>query len=154
MADLFPNGVAHYFLGGLLIGAGIAMIYLMTGRVAGISGILTAGQSWWSRRPVFHQARLLEERTWKGTFVLGLVGGAVLYALLNAEIFVTEVQWWRLLVGGVLVGFGTRRATGCTSGHGICGSAQVSPLSLASTATFMAIGIITARLVMQLGVSP
>ena len=152
--ELFPMGLAPYFVGGLLIGAGIGLVYLCTGRIAGISGFLTAAQAWWSRRPVFRQAAVLDERTWKGVLVLGLVVGAGLFALLSRQPFVTEVQWWRLFAGGVLVGIGTRTARGCTSGHGICGLAALAPPSLAATVIFMAVAIITAQLVKLTGLTP
>ena len=74
--------------------------------------------------------------------------------LLFGEPFVTEVQWWRLLGGGVLVGLGTRTALGCTSGHGICGVAALAPSSISATLIFMGVAIVTARLVMATGVTP
>lgn len=154
MDDLLPNGTRHYFAGGLLIGAGIGLVYLLTGRIAGVSSFLTAAQAWWSRRPVFRSARVLEERTWKGVLVAGLVTGALAHTLIAGSAFVTSVQWWRLAAGGVLVGLGTRVARGCTSGHGICGNASFAAPSLAATAVFMAVAIATARIVMRLGVAP
>jgi uncharacterized membrane protein YedE/YeeE len=154
MRDLLPNGFEHYLYGGLLVGAGIGFVHLLTGRIAGISSMLTAAQSWWSRRPVFRSPVLLEERIWKGVLVLGLVGGAALYTVLIGQPFVTGVQWWRLLIGGVLVGLGTRTARGCTSGHGICGVSAFAPPSLAATAIFMATAFVTAWLVAQTGLRP
>ncbi|MHC4966300.1 MAG: YeeE/YedE family protein [Planctomycetota bacterium] len=154
MGDLFPNGIEHYLIGGLLVGAGIGLVFLLTGRIAGISSILSAAQSWWSRRPFFCTPMMLDERSWKGVLVLGLVAGAVLHTVFLGEQFLTEVQWWRLLVGGVLVGWGTRTARGCTSGHGICGVSAFAPPSLAATAIFMAAGFATAWLVAQTGLTP
>ncbi len=154
MEDLLPNGLRHYFAGGLLLGCGIGLIYLLTGRIGGVSSFLTAVQSWWSRRPVFRTARVLEERTWKGVLVAGLVLGALAHTLITGSIFVTQVQVWRLAAGGLLVGLGTRVARGCTSGHGICGNASFAAPSLAATAVFMAVAIVTARIVMSLGVTP
>jgi uncharacterized membrane protein YedE/YeeE len=154
MVDLLPNGAWHYAAGGLLIGAGIGAVYLLTGRIAGVSSFLTAVQSWWSRRPVFHTARVLEERTWKGVLVAGLVLGALAHTLATGGAFVTEVQWWRLAAGGVFVGLGTRVARGCTSGHGICGNASFAAPSLAATAVFMAVAIVTARIVAAMEVTP
>lgn len=66
----------------------------------------------------------------------------------------TSVQWWRLALGGFLVGFGTRLSKGCTSGHGISGLASLSATSLYAVMTFLAVGIITAILVQALGVIP
>lgn len=154
MDDLLPNGAWHYFNGGLLIGAGIGLVYLLTGRIAGVSSFLTAAQSWWSGRPVFHTARVLEERTWKGTLICGLILGALAHTLISGSTFVTSVQWWRLFAGGLLVGLGTRVARGCTSGHGICGNASFAAPSLAATAVFMAVAIVTAQIVSAIGVAP
>jgi uncharacterized membrane protein YedE/YeeE len=154
MQDFFPNGIEHYLLGGLLVGVGIGLIHLLTGRIAGISSMLTAAQSWWSRREVFRSPVLLDERAWKGVLVLGLIAGAALHAVFFGGQFITEVQWWRLLAGGVLVGLGTRTARGCTSGHGICGVSALAPPSMTATAIFMAVAFVTAWLVAQTGVTP
>jgi uncharacterized membrane protein YedE/YeeE len=154
MQDLFPNGIQHYLVGGLLVGAGIGLVHLLTGRIAGVSSFLTAAQSWWSRRELFRSAVMLDERAWKGVLVLGLILGAAVHAVLVGEQFVTEVQWWRLLAGGVLVGVGTRTARGCTSGHGICGVSALAPPSMTATAIFMAVAFVTAWLVGQTGVMP
>jgi uncharacterized membrane protein YedE/YeeE len=154
MQDLFPNGIGHYLVGGLLVGAGIGLVHLLTGRIAGVSSFLTAAQSWWSRREFFRSPVMLDERTWKGVLVVGLILGAALHAAVLGGQFVTEVQWWRLLVGGVLVGLGTRTSRGCTSGHGICGVSALAPPSMTATAIFMAVAFITAWLVGQAGVTP
>jgi uncharacterized membrane protein YedE/YeeE len=154
MDELFPNGVRSYLVGGLLTGAGIGLIYALTGRIAGLSSFLTAVQSWWSRRAFFHRASVVDERRWKGVLVVTLIGGAAAYTLLLGEPFVTEVQWWRLFLGGVLVGVGTRAARGCTSGHGICGISALAAPSLVATVVFMAVAIVTARLVAMTGITP
>ncbi|MHC4948022.1 MAG: YeeE/YedE family protein [Planctomycetota bacterium] len=154
MDQLFPLGVWPYLAGGVLIGAGIGLVYLLTGRIAGLSGFLTAAQAWWSRRPFFRRSEVLEERTWKGVLVAALVAGALLHTVLLGELYVTEVQWWRLGIGGVLVGVGTRTARGCTSGHGICGMSALAAPSIVSTVVFMAVAIGTARLVAMTGVTP
>jgi len=161
METIFPNGIVHYLVGGLLIGAGIGLAYLLTGRRAGVSGVLTAAQSWWSRRPGFHTPHVLDERRWKGTLVVGIVIGAALVTLLGPFVaadvggpFVTEVQWWRLGFGGLLVGLGTRAAVGCTSGHGICGMSAFAPASISATVIFMVVAIVTAQIVLAAGVRP
>jgi len=90
-------------------------------------------------------------------FTLGIVSGAALWGLVLAPgptIWTTDVQWWRLLGGGVLVGVGTRLGKGCTSGHGVCGVGSLSNTSFVNVATFMAFAIGTAQLVQALGVSP
>lgn len=154
MQDLFPNGVKSYLAGGLIVGAGIGLIYLVTGRIAGLSSFLTAAQSWWSRRPAFRQDSVVQERRWKGVLVIALIAGAALYTSTLGQPFTTEVQWWRLFGGGVLVGIGTRTARGCTSGHGICGLSAFAAPSLVATVTFMAVAILTAKLVAMTGLTP
>jgi hypothetical protein len=93
-------------------------------------------------------------RDWRLLFALAMVLGAWLYAATHQAFFVTAVGWWRLALGGVLVGFGTRLSSGCTSGHGICGVASFSRASLLAVAVFMAVAIVTARIVLLLGVTP
>ena len=68
--------------------------------------------------------------------------------------FTTSVEWWRLAIGGILVGFGTRLSKGCTSGHGISGLASLSSTSLVAVITFISVGILTALVVQRLGVLP
>lgn len=121
--------------GGLLIGTAAALFLLITGRIAGISGLVAAatriadsGPPWW------HAA----------AFVVGLPLGAWLMSgfVQSTDIGVTSSL--PLLVGaGLLVGIGTRLGNGCTSGHGVCGIARLSPRSIAATATFMAAGFVT-----------
>ena len=121
-------------IGGLMIGGAAALLLLVNGRIAGISGI--AGG-------VF--ANIGEERTWRLAFLIGLVLGPLAIAALSGtmpEIAVTH-QWPLLVAGGLLVGYGTRLGSGCTSGHGVCGLARLSPRSLAATATFMAVAAAT-----------
>jgi hypothetical protein len=118
-------------LGGLLIGAAVAVLILLNGRIAGISGIV---------------AGLLSPqaggRTWRLLFLAGLIGGAVLAGRLGlGPLPEIAAGWPLLLVAGLLVGFGTRLGGGCTSGHGVCGLARLSPRSLAATAVFMAAGM-------------
>lgn len=154
MEQFFPMGVMQYALGGLLIGIGIGGIYLITGRIAGVSSFFTAIHSWWSSAAWFHQPAPRDERIWKGVLMVGLVIGAAVFTLAFQQVFVTEVQWWRLLLGGVLVGYGTRMARGCTSGHGICGISALAPSSIAATLIFMGVAIVTAHLVFAFGVAP
>jgi uncharacterized membrane protein YedE/YeeE len=117
-------------LGGVLIGLAIAMLLLLNGRVAGISGILGG-----LVRPE------PGEGPWRWLFVLGLVGGGlVVRALQPSAIEATEASLPILVASGLLVGLGTRLANGCTSGHGVCGNSRLSPRSLVATGTFMAVG--------------
>jgi uncharacterized membrane protein YedE/YeeE len=152
---LFPNGVAHYAAGGLLIGLGVAVIYASTGIIAGASTFLESTLSYVSSVPRLNRGSYVASRDWRVVFTLGIVGGAAIYALtLGPGGWTTEVQWWRLLVGGVLVGIGTRLGKGCTSGHGVCGVGSGSNTSILNVATFLAFAIGTAQLVSALGVAP
>jgi len=152
-AELFPNGIARYAIGGLLVGLGAAVIYLGTGIIAGASTFLESTLSYVSDADRFQQYR--PSRDWRIVFTLGIVGGAAVYALLfQGGAWTTEVQWWRLLGGGVLVGVGTRVGKGCTSGHGVCGVGSVSQTSIVNVATFLLVAIGTALAVQAAGVTP
>lgn len=115
--------------GGALIGLSAALLVLADGRVAGISGI-AAGLL----------GRPGEDTAWRLAFVAGLLIGPVPVAVLmgRAPQVRIEASYPLLLLAGLLVGFGTRLGSGCTSGHGVCGLARLSPRSLAAVATFMA----------------
>jgi uncharacterized membrane protein YedE/YeeE len=156
MDALFPTGFAHFVAGGLFIGLGVGLLYVLTGRVGGMSTLLTACWSWVSSRRFFHEGRFVETREWRLAYAVGLVAGAACFLLVTSGegAFVTGVQWWRLALGGVLVGFGARWSGGCTSGHGVCGLGGLQGASLAAVVTFMAVGILVARLVGMLGVAP
>ncbi len=121
-------------LGGALIGTAALLSWLLLGRVAGISGILAGA------------ARTEgAERHWRLAFLGGLVVAPVAYALLGGTLPVPEVTRnpAMLVVAGLLVGFGTRMGSGCTSGHGVCGLARLSPRSMAATGVFMASAMAT-----------
>ena len=127
-------------LGGLLIGLATALLWLLNGRIAGISGI-AAGSL----------ASSGAERWWRLAFVLGLVLSSWVWLLL-APLPVSEVtsNYWLLAIAGVLVGFGARLGSGCTSGHGICGLSRLSGRSLVATLTFMAVAVVTVFIVRHL----
>jgi hypothetical protein len=118
-------------IGGLLIGLAAAVLLLVNGRIAGISGIL--GQALWP------SAR--ESRGWRLAFLAGLPLGAGLVSLatggLTTQIAASPLT---LVVAGVLVGFGTQLGSGCTSGHGVCGIGRGSPRSISATLFFMVAG--------------
>ena len=155
VAELFPRGISHYLIGGLLIGLGTAIIYLGTGITAGASTFLDSTLSYVSKRSRFQQARFVESRDWRIAFTLSIVAGAAIYAVAFQDgIWTTEVSPLRLFAGGLFVGVGTRLGKGCTSGHGICGVGSVSGTSLANVATFMTVAIGTALLVSAAGVTP
>jgi len=120
-------------LGGILIGLSSALLWLGAGKIAGVSGIL---------------GRLLPPQAdwiWRALFVVGLPVGAVL-ALWMGWANVPSMPTGNLpviIAGGLLVGFGTRLGGGCTSGHGVCGLARLSPRSLVAVLIFMGLGAAT-----------
>ncbi|MGM0604995.1 MAG: YeeE/YedE family protein [Halobacteriota archaeon] len=153
VGELFPNGISRYAIGGFFVGLGVAVIYLGTGIIAGASTSLESTLSYVSSRARFQQYRA--SRDWRVVFALSTVAGAAVYALAFQDgIWTTDVQLWRLFVGGVLVGIGTRVGKGCTSGHGVCGIGSASRTSIVGVVTFLVVAIGTAQLVMALGVSP
>jgi len=157
VAELFPRGVLPYLAGGLLIGLGVATIYLATGIIAGASTFLESTLSYVSDAPRFNRGKYLRSRDWRVVFTLGIVSGAAVWGLALApdpSIWTTDVQWWRLLGGGILVGVGTRLGKGCTSGHGVCGVGSLSETSITNVVTFMIVAIGTAQLVAAMGVTP
>ena len=151
--ELFPNGISRYAVGGLFVGLGVAVIYLGTGISAGASTFLESTLTYVSGLSRFQQ--YVGSRDWRVVFTLGIVLGAGAYAAVyQGGAWTTEVQAWRLLLGGVLVGVGTRVGKGCTSGHGVCGVGSASKTSLVGVVTFLLVAIGTAQLVAALGVSP
>ena len=119
--------------GGVLIGAAAAMFLLLNGRIAGISGVIGG-----LFRPVSGDV------AWRAAFVIGLVGAPLVYRLLAAlPVPRIDASFGALVVAGVLVGVGTRWGSGCTSGHGVCGLARLSPRSFVATAAFMGAGFAT-----------
>lgn len=155
MESLFPAGIGHYLAGGLLIGAGVSLLYLSTGLVGGVSTFYTAAWSWLSRAPFFSQPRFVASRGWRVAYMAGLAAGAALWwaTLGEGESWRTSVPWWQLLAGGFVAGFGARLANGCTSGHGICGLASLQLPSLLAVLAFLATAIVTARLVAAWGLA-
>ena len=125
--------------GGVLIGAAASVLLLLSGRVAGISGIVGG----LLRGP---------DRAWRGAFILGLLLAPSVWRLF-VELPVATVSESPLLLitAGLLVGFGSRLGSGCTSGHGVCGIARLSPRSLAATASFMAVGFVTTYVFRHVG---
>jgi len=153
--SLFPRGVEPYLLGGLLVGLGVLIVYATTGFIAGASTVLETSWSYVSTLPRFNRTAFTADRRWHLVFTLGIVSGAALYGLvLEPGAWTTDVQWYRLLIGGFLVGVGTRLGKGCTSGHGVCGVGSASRASLANVATFLVFAVGTAQLVAALGVVP
>jgi len=153
---MFPLGIEPYLVGGIIVGIGVALIYLVTGLHATQSSFFTTTLSWFSKRKNFQKETNIKQRGWRITLATGLVIGALIYTLTISPtgFWTTSVQIWRLILGGLLVGFGTRLSSGCTSGHGISGLASLSKTSLYSVIVFMGVAIVTASIVQILGVSP
>ncbi len=152
---LFPNGISHYLLGGILIGVGTAVIYLGTGIHAGASTFLESTLSYGSKLARFQQPKFIASRDWRVVFTAGIIAGAAAYSIALGDFgWTTEVQPSRLFVGGILIGIGTRLGKGCTSGHGVCGVGSGSKTSIFNVAIFMLVAIGVAQLVMALGVTP
>lgn len=122
--------------GGVLIGTAAAMVVLLNGRIAGISGVLGG---------LFKPHK--SDVAWRTSFLIGLIGAPSVYGLFAAlPALQIDAQFGALAVAGLLVGIGTRYGAGCTSGHGVCGLARLSPRSLVATALFMGAGFGTVLL--------
>ncbi|MCM8595361.1 YeeE/YedE family protein [Accumulibacter sp.] len=125
---------ASALAGGALIGLAAALLILLEGRIAGISGIIGG---------LLHSPSR-GDSAWRLAFALGLVAAPLLYRVLAAlpESRI-DAGWGTLVVAGALVGFGSRLGSGCTSGHGVCGLSRLSPRSLVATLVFMSAGFAT-----------
>src|SRR3954452_7874069 len=123
----------HAAAGGVAIGFAAAMLLLLNGRIAGISGILGS---------LLKPAR--GDIGWRVAFLVGLIGAPIVYALFGkVPMPQIDAGYGALIAAGLLVGIGTRYGSGCTSGHGVCGISRLSPRSLAATAVFMLAGFVT-----------
>ncbi|WP_222622920.1 YeeE/YedE family protein [Ramlibacter cellulosilyticus] len=126
--------------GGVLLGVASAAFILFNGRILGISGIVGG---------------LLGPKPgdagWRIAFLLGMLAAPFTFALLAPAGFLAapriDAGYGALVAAGLLVGFGTRHGSGCTSGHGVCGLSRLSPRSLVATLAFMAAGFLTVFLV-------
>jgi uncharacterized protein len=129
-------------VGGVLIGLGASAMLLLDGKIAGISGILAG-----VLRPV------KGDTLWRICFLTGLLAGGILLRewLPGAFDFGIIRPYPLLAIAGLLVGFGTRLGSGCTSGHGVCGISRLSPRSLVATATFISTGALVVYLFNHLG---
>ncbi|HMF26321.1 MAG TPA: YeeE/YedE thiosulfate transporter family protein [Pseudolabrys sp.] len=124
MTNFTPVSAA---IGGALIGLSAVLLMLFTGRIAGISGIfggLINPQT--------------SDRAWRTAFIVGLIAAPGITVIGGYPVPMPQVlgSYITIIVGGFLVGFGARLGTGCTSGHGICGIARLSPRSIAATSIF------------------
>ena len=124
-------------LGGALVGLAGVLLLFTDGRISGISGIF--GTALTTRAG----------SGWRWAFVAGLVGGGAVVLAMAPEQFTNtlDLSLPMVVAGGLLVGFGTRLGSGCTSGHGICGLSRMSRRSFVAVATFMAAGALMATLV-------
>ena len=134
MANFTPISAA---IGGALIGLSAVLLMLSIGRIAGISGIFDG--------LINPQT---SNRAWRAAFVVGLIAAPITAMLLGYAVPTPQMpgSYVTIVVGGLLVGFGTRLGSGCTSGHGICGIARLSPRSIAATGMFMAATIVVVAL--------
>lgn len=121
-------------LGGALIGLSAALLWIANGRIAGISGIVGG---------VLAPAR--GDAAWRATFLAGLIAAPLLYRAVGRALpdLATPAPLIVVVAAGLLVGFGTRLGSGCTSGHGVCGIARLSPRSLAATSVFLITAAVT-----------
>jgi len=151
--SLFPLGMQHYLVGGVIIGLGVSLLYLGTGLVGGMSSVFSTVWSWVSSKPGFQRPDFLQSRDWRLLYAGGLVVGAAFYSYgLGNAVPVTGIPVAHLVIGGFIAGFGARLGNGCTSGHGICGMASLNLLSIVAVAVFLGVAIVTAHIVRALGV--
>ena len=122
--------------GGIILGIASAIFILVNGRILGISGIVGG---------LFPPK--LGDTFWRIAFLLGFAAAPMVFHAVVPAQYITPTRIdatdWMVVIAGLLVGIGTRYASGCTSGHGVCGLSRLSPRSLVATASFMSAGFIT-----------
>lgn len=125
-------------IGGILIGLSATLLLLANGRIAGISGIFNGA--------IFAQSG---DALWRWLFIGGLLIGTLIYeyGLATQPTPQGELVPISMIIGGLIVGFGTRMGNGCTSGHGVCGLGRLSQRSLVAVLTFLATAFITVYIV-------
>lgn len=140
----FPNAMpVEGLVGGLMIGLAAAIMLLGLGRIAGVSGLAARAVG---------ITPMGAPRSVASAFVIGLPLGAWLIVQFVGPVAVTfPDSIWLLVLGGLLVGFGTRLGSGCTSGHGVCGLSRLSPRSMMATAMFMGAGFATVAMMRVAG---
>ena len=142
MLGVFPLAQPlHGLVGGLLIGIAGAVMLLSLGRTAGVSGITARASGLGGDMPL--------GTAW--TFLIGQLIGALLVATTTDWRAPSFASWPVLVAAGLLVGFGTRLGSGCTSGHGLCGISRLSQRSLIATAMFVAAGVATVFILSKIG---
>jgi uncharacterized membrane protein YedE/YeeE len=126
--------------GGLLIGLSASLLLFFNGRIAGISGIVGG-----LLRPVEGDVG------WRVAFISGLMVSSFVYLIARQfPVSIIDADITTLIIAGLLIGFGTRYGSGCTSGHGVCGLSRGSLRSFVATALFMAAGVLTVYFVKNL----
>ncbi len=134
MANFTPVSAA---IGGILIGLSAVLLMMFTGRIAGVSGII---------------AGLINPQTsdrgWRAAFVAGLIAAPIAAMLVGYGVTKPQMpeSYITIVIGGLLIGFGSRLGSGCTSGHGICGIARLSQRSIVATGVFMVAAIVVVAL--------
>ncbi len=151
LETLFPLGIAHYLIGGLIIGAAVSFLYVATGLVGGMSTFFTSTWSFVSRFSYFQRDEFVTTRNWRSVYAVGLIVGAAIWMFTVGEPFQTSVSWWQLALGGFIAGYGARLSNGCTSGHGICGLASLQLPSLLAVLIFLGSAMVSAALIKALG---
>lgn len=131
--------IIQSIIGGGLIGTAVSILLLLNGKVLGVSGIV--GE-------LFNNS--LKKNDWRLFFLLGLFISPLIYNIFY-PVSLGEITSNNLVsaLGGLLVGFGSRLGSGCTSGHGVCGVARLSLRSLIATMTFILFGFITVYLMQK-----
>ena len=134
MSNFTPASAA---IGGALIGFSAVLLMLLTGRIAGISGIFGGCLGFGT-----------PDKGWRIAFIIGLIAAPLTGSLAGYSLTAPQLptSWIVIVAAGLLVGFGTRLGGGCTSGHGVCGVARASPRSLVATAIFMGAAIVVVAL--------
>jgi uncharacterized membrane protein YedE/YeeE len=134
MANFTPISAA---IGGALIGLAAALLMLTTGRIAGISGIFGGCLDFGTG-----------DKGWRFAFIAGLILAPLSASLVGFPVPLPDMpaSWIVVIAAGLLVGFGTKLGSGCTSGHGVCGIARLSPRSIVATGIFMGVAIVVVAL--------
>ncbi|SFI43055.1 YeeE/YedE family protein [Nitrosomonas sp. Nm34] len=131
---------ASALAGGMVIGIATAILLLLAGRIAGISGIVGG---LFRRQP--------GDIGWRFAFVFGLILAPIIWQLFNElPPIQIDTSYLIMALAGLIVGLGTRYASGCTSGHGVCGLSRMSPRSIVATLTFITAGVVTVYLTRHL----
>jgi uncharacterized protein len=136
--QISSSSVQASLTGGVFIGIAASLLLLFNGRIAGVSGIL--GRLLFSK---------VSDRAWRVAFLVGLISGGFIFNLLNPISFEFGLHYSipRLMLAGLLVGFGSQLSGGCTSGHGVCGISRLSMRSIVATVVFMVTGFVTVYLI-------